>query len=219
MKKVVYTFMAIVLSGIILSAQTKFGVGVNGMYLSPTGDFGDLYKSGFGGIASVTYNLTDNIQLGVNAGYASVSFNNDHFNEMLNEFGINEKVDIDSKLSIIPVLLGAKYFFTSSSFKPYAALDLGMHLVSVEASSVTVEGQKFDATAKESKATAGWGIGLGFLAQLAPKINLDVNAKISGDNLEVGSNMSVNSDVYSASQSSKSTVAFFTIAAGLQFEL
>ncbi len=206
-----------------LRAQTKLGIGVEGAYLSPTGDFGNVYKSGFGGLASLTYNVTNNIQLSLSSGYSQFSFNNDQFNQLLNDFlnafGATANVNINSNLKIIPVMLGGKYFFTSTTFKPYAALDLGLHIVSVSGTSVQVNGQTINAVASQSKAVTAWGLGVGFMYQVAPKVCINVNAKINGDNLEVGTNFSESGTGYSSSQSSTSTVTFLSVNAGLLFEL
>ena len=219
MKKIKFAVIVLILSCTVLSAQSKFGIGVNGAFAAPTGDFSDVYKSGFGGFASLTYDVTEKIQLSVNSGYAQFSFNNDKFNELLNAFGINANFNVESKCKIIPVLVGGKYFFTQTSFRPYAAVDFGFHIISISASKVTFAGKTFDATVEQSKTAPAWGVGLGFLYKVAPKINIDVNAKVNGNNVEVGTEMSTSSDGTSSSQSSKSTMAFFTVAAGVHFEL
>jgi opacity protein-like surface antigen len=219
MKKIKLVLLTLIFTGTLISAQSKFGIGINGAYVAPTGDYADLYKSGFGGIASLTYDVTDHIQLSASTGFAQQSFNNDKFNELLNSFGIETKVDVDSKIKIIPILVGAKYFLTNTEFKPYTACDFGVHIVSISASKITVEGRTFDAAKEQSKAAMAWSVGVGFLYKVAPKINIDINAKINGNNLEVGNEMSTSGAGYSSSSSSKSTLTFFTVAAGVLFEL
>jgi opacity protein-like surface antigen len=223
MKRTTLVILALIFSCGFLSAQTNFSIGVNGAYLSPTGDFGNLYKSGFGGLACLTYNVTENIQLSLGTGYSRFSFNNDQYNQMLRDFysdyGTPPTVNISSNLKIIPVMLGGKYFFTNTAFKPYAGLDLGLHIVSVDGATIKVNGQTLDAVKGESKAATAWGLAVGFLYKVAPKINLDVNAKINGDNLETGTNFSTSGSGYSSSQSSNSTVTFISVSAGLLFEL
>ena len=222
MKKLSAVILALLLTGSLLSAQSKIGIGINAAYLSPTGDFGDLYKSGFGGLASLTFDATENLQLSATVGYAQFSFNNDKFNQMLNDFlggGSNANVSVDSKLTLIPIMAGGKYFFTASNFKPYGEVDLGMHIMSVDGAKVNFGGQSYDATVKESKAAFAWGLGVGFYYAVAPKINLDVNAKINGDSFEMGTNFSSSSGTTTSSQSSKSTAIYFSVAAGLQFAL
>ena len=223
MKKINYVILFIVLSVTMLAAQSKYGIGINALYTTPTGDFGDVYKSGFGGIASLTYEANESIQLSLNLGYEEFGFNNDKYNQMLVDFfGAFDKtttIDIQSKLNIIPVMIGGKYFLTSSSFRPYAAVDLGMHIVSVSASSIIINGESITAVASQSTAVFAWGIGAGFLYKIGPKIDLDVNAKINGNSLEVGTSMSTSSSNSSSSQSSNSTATYFSISAGLLFAL
>ena len=224
MKKINLIILALILTVSMISAQSKLGIEVGGAYLAPTGDFSDVYKAGFGGMAALTYDATDHLQLSFNTGYAQFSFNNDKFNQLLNDFfsGYSSKsfnVNVDSKLTIIPVMIGGKYFFTTAEFRPYLAADLGLHIVSVSASKVQVEGQTIDAAVSQSKAATAWGLGVGFFYKVAPKVNIDVNAKINGNNLEVGTNFSASGSGYSSSQTSNSTAAFFSVMAGVQFEL
>ena len=219
MKKIRFAVFALILSFSVISAQSKFGIGINGAFVSPTGDFADVYKSGFGGLASLTYDVSDKIQLSVNSGYAQLSFNNSKLNEMLNAFGIDANLSVDSKCKIIPILVGGKYFFTQTSIRPYVAVDLGMHIISISASKVSFAGQSFDAAVAQSKAAPAWGVGVGFLFKAAPKVSIDINGKINGNNIEVGTEMSTSSAGSSTSQSSKSTMTFFTVAAGVHFEL
>jgi hypothetical protein len=223
MKKVQYIIIALLFSVTLITAQTKLGLGINGSYLSPTGDFGDVYKSGFGGTAYLTYDLSENLQLCAIAGYSQFSFNNEKYNELLSaffsSFGTEINVDIQSKMKIIPLMVGGKYFLSSSNFRPYGELNLGLHIVSVDASSIKINGESLTAVAEQSESTFGWGLGVGFLYKVAPKISLDINAKVNGNGLEVGTSMSSSSSGYSESQSSNSTVAFFSISAGLMFEL
>lgn len=223
MKKINYVVLFLVLSGTVLLAQSKLGLGLNASYLSPTGDFGDIYKAGMGGGASLTYNVTNSLQLSANVGYSQFSFNNDKYNELLNSFfgafGSNINVSVESKLKVIPIMLGGKYFLTSTSFKPYAALDLGLHMITADGATVKVGGQTLTAVASETKTATAWGLGAGFLMSVSSKINLDVNAKINGNNLEMGTSMSASSGGSSSSQTSNSTMTFFSISAGLLFEL
>jgi opacity protein-like surface antigen len=219
MKKIKLAVLLIILSGSFISAQSKFGIGIGGTFVSPTGDFADLYKSGLGGSVALTYDLTNSMQLSLSSGYSQLSFNNDKINEMLNAFGLNVNVDVDSKLKLIPVMAGVKYFFTESGFKPYASAELGLHIIEISASSVKIAGGTYDAVDEESKTAAAWGIGAGFLYKIAPAISIDVNAKINGNNLEVGTNNSYSETGYSYSETSKSTMTFFTVSAGILFEI
>ena len=223
MKKMSSVVLILLLTGSLMTAQSIIGIGINGAYLSPTGNFGDLYKSGFGGLASLTFDATDKIQLSATVGYGQFSFNSDKFSQLLNDFlsafGISTNVSVDSKLTLIPIMAGGKYFFTSSNFRPYAAVDLGVHIMSVGAASVKVGGQSYDATVNQSKAAFAWGLGVGFYYAVAPKINLDVNAKINGDSFEMGTNFSGSTGTSSATMTSNSTATFLSFAAGLQFAL
>ena len=223
MKRLFSVLAAIVICSSLISAQSKINISAGGSFLSPISDFGDLYDNGFGGSVAVMYSLNDNFQLSLNAGYMQFTFNNAKFNQMLNEFysqyGQSFNVNVDSKFKIIPIMLGGKYYFTKTIFRPYAALDLGLHIVSVAGSTVQVNGQTVDALKSESKAATAWGVGVGFLYSVTPAIGIDVQGKLNGNNIEVGTNFSASSGGNSSSQSSNSTVIYFSIAAGIVFAL
>ncbi len=219
MKKIKLVVLLVIFTGSFISAQSKFGIGVGGTFVSPTGDFADVYENGFGGTVALTYDLTNNLQLSLSSGYSQLSFNNDRVNEILSAFGLNVNVDVDAKLKLIPVMAGVKYFFTESDFKPYASADLGLHIISISASSIKIAGEPYDVVAEESKTSAAWGIGAGFLYKISPTISIDVNAKVNGNNLEVGTSNSYSDSGYSYSETSKSTMTFFTISAGILFEI
>lgn len=223
MKKYSQLFLLLLLSATLISAQSKFGIGVNAGIQIPTGDFADAYKNGFGAGAALSYDLSDNLQLAANVGYSQFSFNNDKYNELLNEFfgafGTKMNVDIQSKLKVIPLMLSGKYFLTSSAVKPYAQVELGLHIVSVDASTVKVNSETITAVSSQSEAATAWGIGFGVLYNAAPKIDIDINAKIGGNSLEMKTSMSTSTSNSSASQTSNSTMSFFAVTAGIHFAL
>lgn len=219
MNKFKLSILAVIISFSVISAQSKIGLGVSGVYGSPTGDMGDLFNPGFGGLASVSYDISDNLQLSFNTGYISFGFNNDFFNDQLKEAGIDATVDVDATFSVIPLMVGGKYFLSSTNFRPYLAAALGVHISEISAKSVTVGGIKMDAVQSASETKGAFDIGAGFLYKISPKINLDVNGKININGTQVKEEKSTTSGTTTITESSESSATFFTISAGLQFEL
>lgn len=74
MNKFKLSLLAVIISFSFISAQSKVGFSVNGVYASPTDVMGDLFKSGFGGLGSVTYDVNKNLQLSLTTGYISFGF-------------------------------------------------------------------------------------------------------------------------------------------------
>lgn len=219
MSKVKSAFLLLLISFTIISAQTKFNLGANAVYVSSSGDLADLFDTGFGGLASLSYDATDNIQLSVTTGYLNLSFNNDYLNDQLKDAGINTTVDVDASMGIIPIMVGGKYFLSLSNFKPYVAADLGVHISKITSEKITIGGQQMDAVASASETKAAFDLGIGFLYNIAPKINLDVNGKINLNGTEIKKESSFSSGNVTTTQSSESSASFFTISAGLLFEL
>lgn len=219
MNKLKLSLLLLLISFSALSAQSKYHLGVNGVYVSSTGDLADLFDKGIGGLASLSYDVSDRIQLSVTTGYLKLSFNNDYINSQLKEAGINTTVDVDASMSIIPLMVGGKYFLSSSNFRPYVAADLGLHISKITSEKIIVGGQPFDAVASASETKAAFDFGIGFLYKIAPKINLDVNGKINLNGTEIKKESSFSSGNVTTTQSSESSASFFTISAGILFEL
>jgi outer membrane protein W len=218
MKKVKYVLFALIFASSLISAQSKFGVGINGGYLSSTGDLKDLFKDGFGATAFAIYNLTNNIQLSATTGYYGFTFNNDFINDQLKEAGYNKTVNLDVKMNIIPLMVGAKFFLGESQFRPYAGVDLGLHIMTIETPNAEITSSGVS-TSKATETKAGYAIGAGFLYKVSDNISLDVNAKFNGNGFEVKKTSIKTQGSTTIEESSSSTSAFFSIMAGLCFQL
>jgi hypothetical protein len=114
MKKILLTFAAVACLSIASFAQGRFSVGAE--LALPQGDFGDGFGTGFG--ASVRYEspINDNISWMGTIGYIA--------------FG--EKDNSGVTLSQIPIMAGAKYYFTESFGGFYAGAELGLSMGKVK---------------------------------------------------------------------------------------
>ena len=165
MKKVVSIIVVLtvlVFSGISnaqkMGAEVQVGVGL------PMGDFGDAFKTGFGGQGTFLYSLNPELTLTAAIGY--YSFTNKDYS--------------DATFSTVPVLVGARYVLGKGSFVPYAGAELGLHFCTIK-----VVAPKFDfgfgsiggGTSSTSESDFGFSPMVGFMMPLSPKLNLDVNLK------------------------------------------
>ncbi len=219
MSRIKLVFLTLLISFSAMFAQSKYSIGVQGTYASATGDMKDLFNNGFGGLATFGFNVSDNIQLSATAGYLKFGFNNDYFNEQLKEAGLNTTVDVDASLNVIPLMIGGKYFVSSSNFRPYLAADLGLHIMEITSSKVTIGGQEMEAVGSASETKAAFDFGVGFLYKLSSNLNLDVNGKFNINGLQVKKEKSMSSGSTTITESSESNASFFTISAGLSFAL
>jgi opacity protein-like surface antigen len=126
------------------------------------GDFGDVYKMGFGGQGTFAYHINPMLDVTGSVGYLTWSGK-----------------DLDYTFSSVPVLVGVRYYFGQGKFHPYVAGELGLHFTSVSVPSVTIPGFGTYGGGSASDSFFGFGAGAGFLYQLSPKLDLDVNAKFS----------------------------------------
>lgn len=151
MKKVLLTAV-VVLFALTANAQIKVGIGA-GLGL-PMGDFGDGFKSGFGGAVTGKYMLSENMAVGLNIGY----------------YSFKSKASDDIKLSMMPITGLFNYYFATEGFKPYAGADLGFYSAKVKSD---IAGFSFST----SETKFGFAPVVGFEYGLGETMNLDVNAK------------------------------------------
>ena len=162
MKQLLSVLLFAVLFTGFINAQGKMAVGVQGGIALPMGDFGDGFDMGFGGIGTFAYHVNPMLDVTGSAGYLTWG----------------AKVG-DATFSSIPVLAGVRYYFGQGKFHPYVAGELGLYFSTVDVPAVVIPGLGTFGGGTESGSDFGFGAGAGFLYQLSPKLDLDVNAKFS----------------------------------------
>ena len=111
----------------------------------PMGDFGDAVNTGFGGSARYEMPMGDNLGLTGTVGYLS--------------FGAKDvPAGISVSWSMIPIMVGAKYYFTEQQNEFYGAFALGITMSTVKATG-SVMGIDISSSASESDLTFGPGVG------------------------------------------------------------
>ncbi len=126
MKKVLLSAALIVTVAFGASAQKsddgsklKFSAGLEAAL--PIGDFGEVWSFGIGGSAQVDYNVSEGLDLTLNAGVLSYS------GKTVSGFSF-------PSITFIPVLAGTKYAFTE---KIYGSAQLGLTFISSTGSSTS----------------------------------------------------------------------------------
>jgi hypothetical protein len=118
MKKVLVLFVVALLMVGFTNAQTsKIKIGVGPNIALPLGSLGDVTSIGFGVLAQGEYDLAPQIVGTVTVGYLSFS------GKSVN--GVDQ-----GSWSVVPILVGGKYFFTPNV---YGALQIGLNMVSYTA--------------------------------------------------------------------------------------
>ena len=164
MKKLLTVFMILLLVAGFSYGQGKgkMAASVNGVVTIPFGDFGDAYKTGFGGTGTFMYFFTDQVAATFTAGYLTWT----------------SKVLTDLKSTAIPVLVGGRYYFGKDKLHPYVLVKLGMYFFSTDAPTFTVGGVTFGGgTTSSSEFGAGGGVGL--MYEVGNNVHIDANAQIN----------------------------------------
>ncbi|MCX7611480.1 MAG: outer membrane beta-barrel protein [Ignavibacterium sp.] len=162
MKKLFSVLFIVLFALTFAHAQSKMAVGVGGNLALPMGSFGDVAGMGFGGGATFEYSFSENIVSTATVTYLM--------------FGEKDLSGIGKySYSIIPIHVGAKYFFGSF----YTSAETGMNMVSLKLEiparrigTVTIPG----ASSTSSTSEFGFAVGAGYILQMG-KNALDLSVK------------------------------------------
>ncbi|MCC7381945.1 MAG: hypothetical protein IT384_08955 [Deltaproteobacteria bacterium] len=124
-----------------------------GFYLQPLGALSREYSGGAGGYGGVALFFPDRYEMAIKAGYVSYLAAAD--------------LPADRSLSALHLMVGPRYYFLTSTLRPYAALNVGLNLV-------------FESTAagrNHLTAELAWQILLGVALHVAGPVGIDVAAK------------------------------------------
>ncbi len=195
----------------------KFGLGVNAGVALPSGDMGDMYKTGIGGSVTLVLPIPFPVELSASIGYYRFGFNSDHFNEQLKLAGSSKTFDVDAPLSLIPITANARYYFVPVGVRPYAEVTAGVGIASLK--SVYLEstsgGSASLKTDDVSETKQFFTVGAGVLIGVGIVADLDINVKYAILGQKFSQAMaSGNTLTYSESNGS-----FLGINAGLRFKL
>ncbi|MBI4811305.1 MAG: outer membrane beta-barrel protein [Ignavibacteriales bacterium] len=192
MKRLLLVFLLFLLaSSLSFSQDGKMKLGVGGEILLPSGDFGDIAGTGFGGTANFLYLVNDQIAISGTAGY--ITWGSKSFDMGLGEW--------EYSYSAIPILAGGRYYFTTGDARVYGSAELGLYMFnftvttpSYEFLGYTVEGGE----TSESESEFTFAPGVGYEMKIGDNMNLDLTGKylIISDaynlNLRVGINFILN---------------------------
>lgn len=112
----------------LINSQSDFAVGINGNIDFATGKFSEFYNLGYGGDAHFLYLFGNSSIFSFAFGYNRFDLDVDALNKKAIEKGLNYHFDVESKFAIIPVLIGAKwYFLQQKKHSPYIMIEAGFY--------------------------------------------------------------------------------------------
>lgn len=142
----------------------KMGLGVEGQFMLPLGDFADGSGPQIGPLVRFGYRVIPALELTARTGYL---------------FGLSkDQGAVKTSVSNIPIWLGARYFFMDAPAGFYGAAELALNLMTVH-STVTILGQ--DASASTGFTREGFNLGAGYV--ISKELPIDIRAQFSMLNL------------------------------------
>lgn len=172
MKKLALSVAALAIAGGLMAQDPRFSLGAE--LALPMGDFGDASNMGFGGSLGYEMPQGDNLGLIAQAGFLAFS------GKDVESFGITVK---GANSTMIPIQVGAKYYFTDNQEGLYVNALIGVHMVTttIPESSYTFFGVTVTTPEQSvSDTNLSYAPGLGYIVGE----NIDLNVRyqmVSGD--------------------------------------
>ncbi len=160
MKQLLSVIVFTVLFAGFINAQSQW-ISIGGNLALPIGDWSESANLGFGGTAAYERSFAPNIVGQVYAGYLTFSGE---------DSGVD---DFGYSYSMIPIMVGAKYYFQPGKGL-YANAQLGVHLLSVDVD-VPEQYEGFFESSSDTETEFGIGIGVGYELPMG-KNALDISA-------------------------------------------
>lgn len=156
----------------------------------PISDFNNVYKTGVSAEAGILYSLPiPGLDLTLTAGYDGFKYKNEYFTDLVyTNLGVPvSNFDADWNVTDIPIMLGARYKFPMTGFKPYVSGEVGIHIMNFSdrfSGSQVIGSSSNPASLSwkgevESKTETGFGfaIGAGVEIPVISKLSIDINGK------------------------------------------
>jgi len=212
------TLILLFIFTLAINAQSQYSLSVMGDVNSPSGDMGDLYKTGFGGHAEFNYKLSRSWEIGLSVGYTKWAADDSYWSGLVSKVaGRTVDLQVDVPYSAVTLMLDVYYYMSSGSFRPYLTLSLGEHFAKIEANSITVDGRDYTIGQSASKSVGAYKAGVGFLYSFTPTMAVNLAAAYEGNGLEFGQSTTTSSGGLTETSSSSSTTLYINYSAGLTF--
>jgi opacity protein-like surface antigen len=149
---------------------------VQGLYIRTLGNFNEVWSSGAGVYVNYGMFFPDHNTLNFQTGYIDYKLND----------GLDSQ---DESLTVIPLLIGGKYFFTDSRFMPYVSFMNGINIINQTVGFYVEEILDEDGHVIEEEVHIeeitdnarivryAWQVGLGVMINIVSSLNVDLAVK------------------------------------------
>lgn len=178
MKRMLFTFLLVAAFAVSASAQgdgaamgTTIGFDVQGAL--PMGDFADVSNFGVGGTGYVAFGVAPNAAITGRAGFL-------YFGGKDIPFAVGTTTgNVKINMTLIPILVGGKLFFTEGDSRVYGAAEAGLYLMSGSGDFTPSGGGTATTVDLDSESKFGVSPSLGMVFKAGDKMNVDAHANFT----------------------------------------
>jgi len=216
MNKFIILIFVLILSSSLLFAQKNYGISLStGAYI-PVGNINDNYNPSYGFEGGFIFSANRALQLSVNTGYLTFSFDNDGFN---NNNGEQGHYDLEAPLSAIPLTFGLKYLIGDlRNYKPYFGLDAGLYFYNQKISGNYTDKNGVVTRLDDQKINDNDTV-LKFAIGLLYKVNRNLYIDVSTKYNIFSNNKTITTNPDGSVDTDSKTANFLSISGGIQYFL
>jgi opacity protein-like surface antigen len=198
-------------------ARVPLSISARGGFAFPISDLSTLFKNGYSVQGMISYNASEMIELYLSGGRAIWQGDNAAFNRLLNGAGGPSSFTLNVRFRMIPVQVGAKFYYGLMVAQPYIGFSYGLYFLQLDVSGTVTDaaGTTVLPTESQSFSKTALGIEAGFLIPVADHFAVDVNGTYGAiedtDARFLGKNSAVSTPLNAR------RIRFVTLTAGVKF--
>lgn len=148
----------------------------------PVIKFGELYETGFSANIGFIYKFFEKTKFTLTTGYINFPFDNEKYNAKYADYDRGEYFNLKAPITVIPILIGIRYYLTDKKVQPYVMADFGFYFYSQKLSgNYTQDGLTVPAPEiKENTFSTMFDIGFGITYPLSKVVDFDLQGKFTG---------------------------------------
>jgi hypothetical protein len=180
MKIIINVFLIVLLLSTLTYSQSSYGSDLSATVAFPTGVNSEYFKTGFGAIGGIYYEMESNWRIGLTLCFIYSGINEDEVN---NYFQTLEQqtgsVNFTGHVSTIPILVSFRYMLPGKSPIFYGILEAGLYVYWTDtAGTITyTAGGTSPVDKSEFSSEPGFALGLGEIFPMSKEISIDENAR------------------------------------------